>query len=85
MRTLKQSLLVIPVAMFLSATSGQTLAQVSLEKPKFKEGAAGPSTKTVQIGDLVSKDTVVTLDTTVRCTSGGKTVKCPAKMLVITE
>ena len=41
--------------------------------------------RVIPIGDLAVAETVVTLDTTVRCTSGGKPVKCPAKILVLND
>lgn len=46
---------------------------------------AATHSRTIPVEALAITNTPVTLDTTVRCTSGGKPVKCPAKILVLND
>ena len=51
----------------------------------FAQVRAAVHSRTVPVDALSVTNTAVTLDTTVRCTSGGKPVKCPAKIVVLSD
>lgn len=66
----------LPIAaVLILAGSTASIAQVR----------AAVHSRTLPIDALAVTNTAVTLDTTVRCTSGGKPVKCPAKILVLND
>ncbi len=51
----------------------------------FAQIRAAVHSRAIPIDALAIANTAVTLDTTVRCTSGGKPVTCPAKILVLND
>ncbi len=62
-----------------------TALMLAVPAAGFAQVRAAVGSRTLPIDALVVANTAVTLDTTVRCTSGGKPVKCPAKILVLND
>ncbi len=51
----------------------------------FAQVRSSVNSRTIPVDALAVTNSAVTLDTTVRCTSGGKPVKCPAKIVVLSD